>query len=102
MTSPLLAVMRGLQQAINQVFPSLCRWVVNEGLDGLGRRRQAGEIVGDPSNQRRPGRCLRNRQALLPQALSDEGINNMAWHLTLPLRRPGRRHRLPHGLEGPM
>ena len=61
MTSPLLAVMRGLQQAIDQVFPSLCRWVVNEGLDGLRRRRQAGEIVGDPSNQRRPGSCLRNR-----------------------------------------
>ena len=49
---PPFAVASRSQQAIHELLVSVWRSIRQESSDFLGRRRQAGEIMGDPTNQR--------------------------------------------------
>ena len=49
---PALAVMRRSQQSIDQRLVGSRRWVVDEGVDLFGRRRQADQVEVQPPGQR--------------------------------------------------
>ena len=56
--APLLAVAGRVEQAVDQLLVGVGRRVVDEGVDLLGRRRQAGQVVG-----RRGGSARASRRA---------------------------------------
>ena len=63
--APLLAVVRGREQPIDQLLVGVGRRIVDEGIDLLRRRRQPGQVEGDPADERGPVGLRRRRQSFL-------------------------------------
>ena len=96
---PPFAVMGAAQQAIDQPLVGVRTGIGEKGIDLGGRRRQAGQVVRDPPDQRRAIGLGRMAEAHLLESGEDEAIDRVA-HPGLFLHGRGR-HPLD-GLIGPV
>ena len=94
---PAHAVLRAGQQAVDDLLIGVGRAVVQERLDLLGRRRQAGQVEAEAAEQRRAVGLGRGRQAVGLEARQDEGVDRVADPAAIldgrrlgPPRRPER------------
>ena len=85
MPSPLHPVVRGGQQAVDDLCPALRRRVSGKGLHLLRRGRQSCEIISGPSDQSAPVRRWVRRQGLGRERFIDESIDLLRGQGRLPL-----------------
>ena len=89
-----LAVGRGGEEAVDQLLVSPGVFVLQEGVHRFGRRREAGGVEGDASDQDGAVGFAGGSQALLREARLDEAVNGVGG-------RAGRKLRTSDGLIGP-
>ena len=75
---PALAVVRRGEQAVDDLFVGVGRLVFQEGVYFVGRRRQAGEVVGDAADQTVAIESGGRGELLLGEAVEDEGVDGIA------------------------
>ena len=76
--APAFAVMRGVEQPVDQPFVGVGRGVREEGLDLGGRRRQPGEVQAGAAQQRDLFGVGREAESLLRQRVHQERIDRRA------------------------
>jgi hypothetical protein len=96
---PTLAVPRRREQPVDELFVRQRVGVCDEVGDLLGRRREAGQVEVDPSNQRAPVGFVRRGDIGLLEASTDEGVDRALGNRCAAYCRQGRPQR---GLEGPV
>ncbi len=95
---PALAVGRGGEQAVDDLFVGVGRFVFQEGVDFGGRGRQAGEIEGDAADEAAAIERGGGLEVLFAQACEDEGVDGVAD----PGIAGGGHRRADDFLEGPV
>ncbi len=93
-----LAVPWRIKQAIDRPFVGVRRRVGKEGVESLNRRRQAGKIERNPSQQRGLVGFRRRRELLAFQSGQDEVVDAVPWPggvVHLGQGRPLGRHERP-------
>ncbi len=99
---PLLAITRGIQQSVDQMFISLRRLVSHKRIDFFRRRRQAMKVVRDAADQRELIGGRSGFQSGLLQSGQDEGVHGGSDPcLVRHCREAGRRYLFPR-LKNPV
>ena len=88
------------EQPVDDLLEGVGRRVVDEGVDLLGRRRQAGQVERDPADQRRAGR--RRRPASGPSPRARPGRSGRCRRAARRRRATGGHLRLAQRLPGPV
>ena len=95
LAAPAFAVMRGVEQPVDQPLVGVGRGVREEGLDLGGRRRQPGKIETGAAQQRDPFGFGREAESQLRQRVHEERIDRRAGAVF------GFRRGLADGAAGP-
>ena len=90
---PTLAVARRCEEAIDELFKSVRRFVGDERIHFRGSRREADQIVGDAADECLPVGFRRGLEFFVGQLCEDETINRILDEML-------RVGRLRHGLSG--